>query len=485
MSTLTLIEKMKTTIQRHGMLCGARCVLIAVSGGPDSLALLHLLRAISRDDYPEIILHAGHLHHGMRGTAADADAAFVRSECERLRVPCAVERVNVPLMASESGIGEEEAGRNARYAFLTRLARSIDADRIALGHHADDQAETVLMRVMRGAGPRGMCAIPYVRHAAVGSDIRIVRPLLNCSRSEIEAFVRLHGLRPRLDATNLSRKHLRNRLRHAILPAIQARWGSGLCKDLHRLAVQAGRLRCRLRDILHRMESRWPVSVEKEYVEADASWLKTMPPSIVSELVQHWMRVAGLWQRTPGRAHYGAILRLLREGSGAVALPGGVEACCSEGRFALRRPAGEAMGLFIMPLKVPGSTDIECLGARIEATVIEYGDDALNKLCAGDACEEILDFDKIAFPLHVRFRRPGDRMRPLGAPGTRRLKKIMMELRIPAWKRDRTPLVTMRYEPIWIVKHRIADVVRVDAGTRRMLRLRFIDARTEGRVAEG
>jgi tRNA(Ile)-lysidine synthase len=484
--------KFEATIRRHELLPERGCVVLAVSGGPDSLALLHLMREVRDRSYPRLGLHVGHLHHGMRGAAADEDARFVESEAARLGVACTIGHADVPRLAAERRCGVEVAGREARYQFLTQLAKSTGACEIAFGHQADDQAETVLMRVIRGAGPRGTGGIPYVRPIADSPGIRVIRPLLDCSRREIVRFLRDRGLNSRLDSTNLSRKYLRNRVRRLAIPEMKREWGARLTTDLCSFAALAQRFQARSDAIRAALQSQQSVRVMEEYVETDADWLRRAPPAMLPDLVQAWMKAAGLWRKMFSAKEYERIGALLNRGRGRMTLSGGALACVWRGLFILC-PAPASAGTpakaeYGVRLAVPGRTFIEPLHGWISAEV--SGNDGKNgrygNVGKKDWTVECLDFDKIEVPLIARFPRAGDRMRPLGAPGSRKLQDIFTDLHVPPWLRTRTLVVTMQApqqsqrlhaagqdRPIWIVGRRIADAVKLTGGTRRVLRLSF------------
>ena len=468
------------------------CVVLAVSGGPDSLALLHLMREVRDRCYPRLALHVGHLHHGMRGAAADEDAQFVASEAARLGVDCTIGRADVPALAAERRSGIEVAGREARYQFLTRLAKSLGAREIAFGHQADDQAETVLMRAIRGAGPRGLGGIPYVRPVADAPGIRVIRPLLDCSRREIVQFLRRRGLRSRLDSTNLSRKYLRNRLRRLAIPEIRREWGARLTTDLCSLAALAQRFQARSEAIRAALLSQNSARVTSGYVETEAGWLRRMPPAMLADQVQAWMKEAGLWRKMLSAREYERIAALLDRGRGSVAISGAALACVWRRLFILCpapvRRRGTAETEFRVRLDVPGYTRIEPLGGGIEAEILAGGKELIaRRRATRDGFEEFLDLEKVELPLAARFPRPGDRMRALGAPGSRKLQDIFTDLHVPPWLRTRTLLVTVaapqqgnpphaagKDRPIWIVGCRIADAVRLTERTRKVLRLKFV-----------
>jgi tRNA(Ile)-lysidine synthase len=478
-----IISKCEETIRRHRLLPERGCVVVAVSGGPDSLALLHLMCVVRDRSYPQITLHVGHLHHGMRGAAADEDARFVESEAARLAVACTIECADVPALAAERRLGIEVAGRDARYQFLTGLAKSLGAGEIAFGHQADDQAETILMRVIRGAGPRGLGGIPYTRSIADAPGIRVVRPLLDCTRREIVRFLHRRGLRSRLDSTNLSRKYLRNRVRRLALPELKREWDSDLTAHLCSLASLAQRFQARSDAIRATLRTQHSVRAMDGYVETKSAWLRGMPPAMLADQVQAWIKEAGLWRKMLSAGEYERIAALLDREHGRVAISGSVLASVWRGLFILcpaPAAAGSSAPVFAdaeyrVQIEAPGCTLIEPLGGSIEAEILCAGKELIGlKRATTDGFDELLDLEKLELPLVARFPRRGDRMRPLGAPGSRKLQDIFTDLHVPPWLRTRTLLVTMQDRPIWIVGHRIADSVKLTNRTRKTLRLKFV-----------
>ena len=223
---------MRRTIERYGLLVPGDGIVVGVSGGPDSLCLLHVLHYRLREEY-RLQLHVAHLHHGARGADADADSEFVAALAAEWGLPVTVEKQDVPALARAHGLAFEEAARRVRYAFLARVAGELGAHKIAVGHNGDDQAETVLMHFLRGAGPaglRGMLPLtpladyrllePFTSHTLHPASC-IIRPLLEVPRSEIERYCADHGLTPRFDCSNLDTTYFRNRLRHELLPLLE------------------------------------------------------------------------------------------------------------------------------------------------------------------------------------------------------------------------------------------------------------------------
>ena len=292
-------------------------MLVAVSGGRDSVCLLHYLATMPRD----FSVAAAHLDHGQRPTAG-RDVAFVRQLCRELDVPLTVERADVPALARQRGVGLEEAGRMARYDFFRRTADSLGAQRIATAHHAADQAETVLLNLVRGTGMQGLAGIPPVRG-------RIVRPLLETSRDDIETYLKTHGLSHVEDETNRDTSLGRNRLRREVMPGLLS---------LHPGAAASI---CRTAELLRRedafLDSLAAAYLPQEGLSASRERLLSAPEVLRLRALRLLAGRLPVGKKDFTAAHYRAMAELL-EGGGMTALPAGAMALCRNGKLTLLPP---------------------------------------------------------------------------------------------------------------------------------------------------
>jgi tRNA(Ile)-lysidine synthetase-like protein len=267
-----VLLKVRQIIDRHGLLARGGTVVVGVSGGPDSLCLLHVLHRL-REDYG-IELHVAHLDHRIRAVESKDDAAFVARLAEEWGLPATIEAHDVPQLARESKLAIEEAARQARYSFLARVAQAVGAHRIAVGHNADDQTETIVMHWLRGAGLAGLRGmlpqtdLGEMRLEAAWPDhppldLQLIRPLLEIPRAEIEAYCRQHGLQPRFDRSNLDTTYYRNRLRHELLPYLES-YNPNIREVVRRSAQVIGDDYSFLQAELERI---WPVVVSSESEE--------------------------------------------------------------------------------------------------------------------------------------------------------------------------------------------------------------------------
>jgi tRNA(Ile)-lysidine synthase len=457
----------------RGLLAPGDHVLVGVSGGPDSVALLHALALLRAEHRLELTVC--HVHHGLR-PEADRDAAFVEALAARLGCPVRVARVHVP---RGPGRSPEEAARLARHAALARVADAVGAGRIALGHTADDQAETVLMRVLEGAGPRGLAGIPARRG-------RLVRPLLGVDRAAVLAHLAAHGLEAVDDATNRDPKFLRNRVRHEILPFLAAQMGPRAPAALRRLA-RASREAVEALDAVARSRLAGHLAPTPVGWRLALAALDELPPGAVKATVRlAVVEVAARDRLGSGlrAAHQDALAALLRAAPGArVRLPGAV--VVERGRDALwiLRPPPVPTST---PLAVPGQApagELLHVAATIGAPAPDRPADPASEAWF-DAAALGLGPDAGAPPaasLVVRPRRPGERMVPFGGAGPVRLVRLLAAAGVPRLARARWPVLARvdgggDDEVLWLVGVRRAAAAPITAATRVMLRVHAVPA---------
>jgi tRNA(Ile)-lysidine synthase len=470
-----LVHAVERAVARHRLLEPGDRVLVAVSGGPDSVALLHAL-VLLRSAY-RLTLHVGHVHHGLR-PEADDDATFVARLAERLDCPARVARVTVALGAGRS---PEDAARVARHAALARMARELGARRIALGHTADDQAETVLMRVLQGAGPRGLGGMAVRRG-------RLVRPLLEVDRAQVEAHLRAHGLTAVADASNRDPKFLRNRIRHEVLPVLVVQIGPRVPDALRRLA-RASRETVEAVDALLRPRLRAAVTPAPVGWRLAIAALDGLPAGALKAAV----RLAVVEIAAPDRlggglraSHLDALARLPTATSGArVRLPHGV--AVERGRDALW--VVPAPGPGATPLPVPGEARIGPLLVTARLTPPAAAPPADPSEVWFDA--ERLELDGAGMPsaapvLQLRPRAPADRMVPFGASGRVRPGSLLAAAGVPRHARAGWPVLVRPArgdrggEILWLPGIRRGAAAAVTPETRMVLRLRCEAAPPDG-----
>lgn len=460
-----LLEKVSRAIARYRMLSPGERVLVAVSGGVDSIVLLHVLYELRAELGVELAV--AHLDHRIRSESG-ADAAFVEREAEGLGLPVVVEARDVPAYAEAEGLSLEEAAREVRYRFLEEAAQRLDAQKIALGHHRDDLAETVLLNLIRGAGPVGLRGMAPVRD-------RFIRPLIECSREEIEAFARERGLEYRLDRTNLEINYLRNRVRLELLPLLE-RYRPRVAARL----AQTGLLLGELVDFIEGLarERLEGALLERRGGELVLDRRKVLHegPALRSFVLREAIRRLRGELRDLEFQHLQALEELiLREEPHAeleLHLPGGVRFQRRGERLTLAlAPALEGSEPPPEPFEFPlhlGENLFPRIGWRFLLEEVELEEGERPEFSA-DPLREVIDRDRIEGQLILRSPRPGDRLRPLGLEGTKKLQDLFVDEKVPREERARVPLVCDRRGIIWVVGLRLSEDYKVTLRTRRAL----------------
>lgn len=472
MGRSTLYDGFLGFVKAGGLWRRGELVLAAVSGGPDSVALLDILLRYRRRGGIDVAVC--HLDHGLRGEDSRADAAFVAELGAKLGIRVEVGRKRVDLFARRRGLCIEAAARAARYEFFAKTARRLGAAKVATAHTASDNAETVLQRMIEGAGPRGLCGIPLVRRLGVRGDVEVVRPLLFATREAIEQYVSARGLSTRLDRSNLEPIYLRNRIRLEILPLLKE-LNPSIEQALCRVGSAVGELLDFVKEDVAEARREVVRKGKSGGVVLDVEGLARLHAALSGEVVRGAALAAGVDGRALSASHIAGILALARgrRGSGVVELPGGLVARREYGEITIGEPAeGFDPGSFEKPLKVPGHVVLPGEAGRIEAQILKRFD--LTKFIAAKSdCEEVVDANAIEGRLTVRFARKGDRLTPLGAPGAKKLQDFFVDAKVARRRRYSVPLVLDEAGIIWAGGIRIADRVKVTEGTESFLRLKW------------
>lgn len=465
------IKRVVHTIDRFGMFTPNDKVLVGVSGGPDSTALLHIL--VDLAPRYKLNLAVAHLNHGLRPVNADRDEAFVKRMAKTLKIPF---HGQVAKIQSWQGSVEEKA-RQARYGFFKEVMQRHGYTKIALGHQKNDNAEAVLMHLLRGSGIRGLAGIPPVR------DNMVVRPLINLNRIEIMAYLDDRHIQFVEDETNTDTAYHRNRIRHHLIPIIEENYNPNIIDTLHRTADI-----CRQEDLwfdrhLKPLLDDIVVRSESERLELHHRLLADQPLAVRRRVVR---QALGRWHghlRRMGAHHIDAVMGLLcTEVDGKkISLPNGIEAIrnaahlCFTRRESFMSPAIEEPQKFSHIVSgtdsLPLTVNIPEAGCRIAFDIEDH--EKVEQWPAGDDTNAWFDLDDLTFPLQIRNFKPGDRINPYGMQGSQKIKKLFIDRKIPPAQRIKIPLLLSRGVIVWIAGIRRSSRAMVSDQTQRVLRVRL------------
>jgi tRNA(Ile)-lysidine synthase len=459
-------------VREQRLLGGEERVVVGVSGGADSTALLLILARLAPRLGME--LRAAHFDHRLRGkAAARREREFLARLADSLGVPLLTGEGDVRAHARDRRLGLEEAARELRYAFLARAARENGARSVAVGHTADDQVETVLMHILRGSGLTGLAGMlprsPWPVAADDSDGLSLLRPLLTVRRQETEAYCREMGWQPLEDSTNRSPRYRRNRLRHRLLPLLRE-YNPRLDDALLRLASAVALERQALAETAAEKLAALGSS-EGGAARLSLSGLRSLPAGLRLQVLRlaagqvlgnvqdigtrHLRAMADAADKTAGtrldlprrlglRVEYGSLVLFSMDEEAVDALP--------DGETALAVPGRTAVGRWLFDASVESPAE--------------------SALSASDEWEVSMNVDALIGDLRVRRRRRGDRFRPLGLAGEKKLQDLLVDAKVPRDRRDAVPVVCDAHGIVWVAGQRLAERVRVTASTRRVLRLR-------------
>jgi tRNA(Ile)-lysidine synthase len=466
---MAIQEKFKKVIWKSELISFGDRVLVAVSGGPDSVALLHVL--CNLQDELGLHLEVAHLEHGMRGAEAKDDARFVRELAERLNLPVHIKEVSVPRLRSQAGRGNlEELARLERLRFFAEVARRRNLNKIATAHTQDDQAETVLMRLLRGSGRKGLGGIAprqpvNVAGAESSNGVTIIRPLLGATKEELLDFLKCNGLVYRLDRSNEDTAFLRNWIRFELMPRLKERFDVGVPSRLAQTAEVLRDEEMLLNQLARtQLEALWGNSA----VRRDA--FLRQPKAMQRRILRLWIEQARGHLRSLDFDHVEALLGLIADGppQSRLSIPGGWELIREYETLRLGKAAGKSKPrAYAYSLVIDGELALPEAGMTIDCQRLSNPPAELPK----DHWEAVFDPIALTEPLVVRNFRRGDRFRPLGMAGHKKVKELFIEKKAPLPARALLPLLVMGGEVLWLPGYGRSEIGRVGPNTKAVLRV--------------
>ena len=456
---IMLLTKVKEIIKKYTMLCPGDHVVVAVSGGPDSVCLLSVLQAFAKD--LSLTLHVAHLDHRFRGRESADEALFVARLAEKMGIPATVEHFDVPAFCREHGLSSPAGAREVRYSFLHRVAETVGASRIATGHTATDQAETLLMRLLRGASIAGLSAIPPVRE-------NIIRPLINVTREEVLEYLRLRGLEYASDPSNTMPVYTRNRIRMEVLPVLKQvnpRIVETLASEAALLRDEGEAAEACLTTIAAEV-----LAQDEDGVSLNREGFNALPRAFKRRMLLKAADLAGAQSSGLSSVQINDAIDFMAasQTGRTMLMPYGLIIEREYEKFVMRFQ--EAAEEFSYPLPVPGSTAIPELGMDADAEVLNRLPDETN--VKNYRWQALFDYDKIGL-LTLRNRRPGDWFCPAGMRGkSKKLQDFFVDVKMPRRRRDTVPILLSDNDIVWVVGLRTDDRFLPGISTKRVLAVR-------------
>ncbi|MCJ7685602.1 MAG: tRNA lysidine(34) synthetase TilS [Desulfobacteraceae bacterium] len=456
-----IVKKVENTITGCRMLERGDRVIVAVSGGADSVCLLDILHSLK--DLFRLTLVVAHFDHGLRPDEDEYETDFVKSLAASFDCNFVTKKAGPALKPGNASL--EEKARDVRYRFLNEVKEQFSAHKIAMGHNLNDQAETVLMRLLRGSGPSGLSGIPPVRNA------HIIRPLIEVTRSEIESYLSSKGLTHITDSSNTETKHLRNEIRLNLLPQLE-KYQPKIVEILGRTAGIMRGENTWLEEKATRWLKKWAEKGLNDEIVLPLLRFQGLPEPLQNHVIRQALKRGGGSLRRINLLNIDAI-KQIATGSrpqAEVTLPNTLAVKRVYDRLIFLKSKPETPKLFCYIIEKPGAFDLETLGCTMQLEEVERKAMPELKTSAWTAC---LDADLITYPLTLRNFRPGDRFVPLGMTGHKKLKSFFIDMKIPSCVRAHIPILTQGDKPIWVCGLRIDDRFKVTSTTKRVLKITF------------
>ncbi len=457
----------KEFVEREHLLREGETVVLGVSGGADSICLFHVMKELAKRYQLRLVVV--HVHHGIRGAEADRDAGFVEELCKNEGVEFYLKKEDVPALAQARGESLEEAGRNLRYETFLQVARKYQATTIAVAHHANDQAETVMMNILRGSSLRGGMGMKPSRKL---QECHIIRPLLMLTREEIEAYLTKGGYDYCKDSTNDEMDYLRNKLRNLAIPFLTREINERSVEHINALAKDLGEAMEYIQmEAKRRMEDL--VWKENDRVLRMDDGVKKLPAALRHEIIYQSIAIIRGGMKDVTSAHIEAVDELLvREVSKEVSLPGGMRALRTYTGVELFLEKEEALNVLQLGEKNKAfAVNLGLTGEKVHTQIIPVEDVEENFVeNSSNDYTKILDYDKIKFGFSWRKREGGDYI-SLENGGHKSLKQYFIDEKIPLAMRDEVLLLAEEHHILWVVGGRISADVKVDPSTKTLLKV--------------
>jgi tRNA(Ile)-lysidine synthase len=449
------------TMEREKLIQKKDKIIVAVSGGPDSVALLFLLLEI-KEQY-SLKLVVSHINHKLRGEESDQDKEFVKNLCKESGIEFFSKSfLHIKEKAKKSKISLQEYARELRYDHWEKLAQKIGAEKIAVGHNLDDQVETILMRLLRGAGSLGLSGIPIKRG-------KIIRPLLWVKREQIETYLQEKRIPFRRDSSNLKPDYFRNKLRLLFLPLIQKEFSPNFYEILSR----TGQILLEQERFIHKetekVFNKSLITEKPNKIVLDLSKIKSYDICLKRNLIRVCLSQIQDSSKELSFQQTERILNLMerKESGKKVNLDKNIFAEVSGKQIGFYQRREKPLDF---TLTLPGEKRVEKTGLLVNSEILNRKSLPL-QIKTKDEFTVYLDWDKLKYPIHLRNKKPGDYFSPLGMKGKKKLSDFLIDLKIPNWEKEETLVLTSKDKIVWVLGKRISEEFKVTSQTKKVLRI--------------
>ncbi len=461
-----LLRTVRRTIEKYRMLERGDTIVVAISGGPDSVALIHVLQSLKSIYGVELI--AAHLEHGLRGDESVEDMHFVEELCRKLGIPLRVRQENVGRLAEKEGLSIEAAARKVRYAFLEEVLHESGATKIATGHNANDQAETVLLNLLRGSGIAGLGGM---RPAVEG---KMIRPLIEATREEILAYLKQKDQPFRVDSSNLDSRFLRNRVRNHLIPFLEKEFNPNIVETLCRTATVFWLASDFFQSEVDRAISKMCKTLDGRVV-IDLEWFNQLADIIKLFALHRVLMSLTQDEQIVTFDTLSALVNLAeRSRSGSrIEIGSGIVGLKEYDKLVIGKDLATVEN-YEQRLTVPGETLVQQTGCTIAVEVLTQKPNTPDLYRSGKTA--YFDFNKLSLPLVVRNWREGDKFVPFGLKGSKKVHDVFIDEKVPVSERPKIPIISDREGIIWVVGVRRADRAKITDKTTTILKITLKEA---------
>ena len=457
-----IFEKVLSTINKHELIQKGDKIVVGLSGGPDSVCLLHILSRLK--DKFDLEIYAAHLNHQIRGIEAQKDAFYISKLCEEMGITFFIKSINVPEYCEKNGVSIEEGARKLRYEMFYEVKNNTRANKIAIGHNLNDQAETILMRIMRGTGLQGLKGIEYIR------DGVIIRPILDIERSDIEKYCEQNNLNPRIDKTNLESIYTRNKIRLELIPYMKDNFNSNIIESIARMGNS-------LRSDNDYIENESLIkfkevsNINDDSVEINLSSYINLHNSIKVRILRNSIKHILGDTNFIDQRHIDDIIDLEDESKidKVINLPRGIFVYRKKNSIILTNKEIVIEEIeFCYNIPSNGFIKIKEIGTIIETQVVNINKYKRSKL---DKSSKWFDFNKIKGGIVVRNRRSGDKIKLSG--GSKKVKDLFIDIKIPKEDRCKIPIIADSQGILSVGDFRNSEDYKIDEKTKEVLKVSF------------